>query len=379
MEISVQESELNKQINEETSQEEVTHNLATIQKIKSLSPIEGADRIELATMEDLAWQVVVQKGLHKIGDAVCYVQIDTVCPERPWAEFLKDRHYRVRTIKLKKQLSQGLIIPLRDLLEEPLIKGLSASAGLSSPVGFAGMLIGDDITHLIGVTKYEKPIPANLQGKIKGTFPTNILPMTDEERVQNHPRLVEDIEGLECYISIKMDGSSATYIHNNGETHVCSRTLSRLEPGPDDKIDVFWGMQNKYNILEKLKTMGNYAVQGEVCGPGIQGNKMGLKELDLFIFNVFNINEHRYLDFKEFIDFCSKIELKTVPIITTTIFKGMTVQNPLSNAEQVKYDNNTEAEGIVIRPVKETTSHAMRDARLSFKVLNNNFLLKYGE
>lgn len=367
MEISVQEAQLNNSINEDIK-EEVHQNLATIRKIKSLSPIEGADRIELATMENLGWQVVVQKGIHAVGDLVSYVQIDTLCPEAPWSEFLKDRHYRVRTIKLKKQLSQGLIIPLRDLQKE-----FETSA---VKVNFEENF---DLTNIIGVKKFEKPIPANLAGTIKSTFPSSIVPKTDEERVQNYPRLVEDINGLECYISVKMDGTSATYIHNDRDTHVCSRNMSLKEPAPEDKQNVYWDMEKKYKIVEQLKEKNvNFAVQGEICGPGIQGNKAGLTEVKLFVFNVYDIPNHKYLDFEALKDFCLTLKLDLVPIIGKTIFKDVTVQDLLTLSEG-NYDNETPREGIVIRPIIETTSHAMRDSRLSFKVINNQFLLKYGE
>ena len=108
-------------------------NLASIQKITKLSPIEGADLIEKASV--LGWEVVVKKDEFKEGSLCVYIQIDTVVPELPEYEFLRERKFRVRTIKLRKQISQGLIIPL--------------------PVG--SWKEGDDVTELLGIKKYEKP------------------------------------------------------------------------------------------------------------------------------------------------------------------------------------------------------------------------------
>jgi len=226
MEISVQESELNKQMEGQSSEaitlikpepsdilrahtakelanganpmelvvdssvQETAKNLATIQRIASLTPIEGADKIELAKMEGLEWQSCCSK-IHKVGDLVCYIQIDTICPETaPWAQFLKDRHYRVRTIRLKKQLSQGLIIPLKDF---EVIPGVIEQ--------------GQDMTGAFGIIKYEQPIPIQLQGRIKGDFPTKYVAVTDEERLQNCSRILEELQGVPMFISVKMDGS----------------------------------------------------------------------------------------------------------------------------------------------------------------------------
>jgi RNA ligase (TIGR02306 family) len=368
-------------------------NLATVQKISSLSPIDGADRIELAKMEGLEWQCVVQKGLYKIGDRVAYITIDSICPESaPWAQFLKDRHFRVRTIRLKKVLSQGLIIPLSDLTSQ-----LPESV---FPVGY-------DITTLIGVTKYEKPIPATLRGQVRGNFPTHLIPKTDEERLQNVSRILEELEGVSMYATIKMDGTSATYINHAGDFHVCGRNMDykspyaptyhdrvpvQPEPTAEDsahtapmleKPNVYWQMAQKYGLEEKLKAAGNYAVQGEICGPGIQGNKMGLPETDLFIFNAYDIDNKKYLDYEGLKDLVDKLGLKPVPLFYSNIvFRGIRFDTLLETANSTLYTNNTPAEGLVFRPLVERCSERMgrsSSGRVSFKVVSNKFLEKYQE
>lgn len=371
MEMTVQESQLDAQMEAETTPE-VVKNLATIQKISSLSPIEGADKIELAKMEGLEWQVVVQKGLHQVGSLVCYIQIDSICPEKPWAEFLRDRHFRVRTIRLKKQLSQGLIIPLKDL---------SLDAPGSNPIiGY----VGRDITQEIGVTKYEKEIPSDLNGKVKGNFPRNLVSITDETNLQNCSRILEELIDVPVYISVKMDGSSATYIYNlpenlaEGETHVCSRKWSLTPPAEGETSNTFFEMEQKYNILEKIKSKGSFAVQGELCGPKINKNKMGLLEPDLFVFNVYDIKAHKYLDFPEFLKFCNDLGFKTVPIIEyATLLNGKKFDELLAMADGL-YPNNTPREGIVVRPTQERYSEYMR-GRVSFKIVSNVFLLHHKE
>lgn len=353
---------------EEIEVVEIARNLATVQLINSLTPIEGADKIELAKMAGNEWQVVVQKGIHQIGSLICYVGIDTICPDKPWAEFLRDRHFRVRTIRLKKQLSQGLIIPLNELT---LTK---------KDMYYAG----DDITEESGVTKYEKPIPANLHGKIKGNFPSKYVSVTDEERLQNCSRILEELNGVKGYASVKMDGTSATFINflpdglTEGEQHVCSRKLSLKAPAEGDTPNVYFQMEQKYNILEKLKAKGNYAIQGEICGPGIQGNKMGLKDVQFFLFNVFSVSEKRYLNFDEFIAFAKELELQTVEIIDSNFdFTGCKFDELLAMADG-SYANGTPREGVVFRPLVEMYSDYMK-GRVSFKVVSNKFLEHYKE
>ncbi len=356
-------------------QEAQPRNLATIQRIATLSPIEGADKIELATLEGLSWQVVVQKGIYKLGDAVCYIQIDTIVPQMAPFEFLKDRHWRVRTIRLKKQLSQGLIIPRSEFGKENYPQMLD----------FAGMLVGDDITTLIGVTKFEKPVPANLRGRIKGNFPTHIVPKTDEERLQNCPRIIDELKGVRCYVSLKLDGTSATYIAFNPgdlaepETQVCSRNLSLKAHEGEDAGNVYWQMEKKYGITDKLKAQGNFSVQGEICGPGIGGNKVGLTEVDFFLFNVYDIENKKYLDFEELKFFAEYLGVKTVPIVDDNfVFGDVTVQDVLGLADSLNYPDGSPAEGAVIRPVKEMYSGYMK-GRVSFKAVSNRFLLHHGE
>jgi RNA ligase (TIGR02306 family) len=363
---------------EEVEVVEVAKNLATIQKIASLTPIEGADKIELVKMEGLEWQVVSQKG-NKVGDLVCYIQIDSVCPEKPWAEFLRDRHFRVRTIRLKKQLSQGLIIPLKDVIQVFI-----GSNGYILGENETPLVVGADITTAIGVTKYEKPIPANLHGHIKGNFPSKYVSVTDEERLQNCSRILEELSGVKGYVSVKMDGTSATFINflpdglTEGEQHVCSRRLSLKAPSEGDKPNVYFEMEKKYNILEKLKAKGNYAVQGEICGPGIQGNRAGLKELDFFVFNVYSISEKRYLNFDEFIAFTTELGLTTVPIADADFdFTGKRFDDLLAMADGT-YPNGLPREGIVFRPLVEKYSDYMK-GRVSFKVVSNKFLEHYKE
>lgn len=151
--------------------------LATIQKIENLEPIEGADQIEKATIK--GWTVVVKKGEFSIGDLVVYCEIDSVMPDRTEFEFLRPKGFRIKTIKLRNTVSQGICFPIEILkghIENPVNMPLDTIIN--------DRWIGQDLTEVLGITKYEKPIPAELQGVAKGGFPSHSI-KTDEERLQN--------------------------------------------------------------------------------------------------------------------------------------------------------------------------------------------------
>jgi RNA ligase (TIGR02306 family) len=366
--------------------------LATLQLCSDIQPIEGADKIEVATI--LGWKCVVKKGEFKIGDPGVFIEIDSIVPMRPEFEFLRPRHFRVSTIKLRKQISQGLFMPLTILgghvpVVKPIPSGCSGIAGRDFMAREAlhecfnlgkkltDIVDGMDVTEMLGIIKYEKEIPAQLCGTIRGNFPTHLCPKTDETRIQSCYRIVHEILNKDLYATVKMDGCSATYIHKDGETHVCSRNNSLVA----DDANTFWQMERKYDILNKLKAKGNYAIQGELCGPGIQGNKMGLEELDLFIFNIFDCDKWEYLGFDTMMRYIKEWGLSPCPPAFADYlirFAEPPSIEQLLDMAKGNYDNGDPREGIVIRPTEEMQCRTLH-GRASFKVVNNDFLLKSGE
>lgn len=333
-------------------------NLATIQIVSELNPIAGADKIEVASMKSLGWKCVVRKGEFGVGDLGCYIQIDTVVPDKPEFAFLKDRSFRVKTIRLKKTLSQGLLLPLK-----------------TCNITFTECVEGIDVSEKIGVKKYEKPIALNMRGVIRGDFPTSILPKTDEINIKSIPFAIDEMKSKEVYISVKCDGTSATFLNVDGDIQVCSRNLSLKET----EDNIYWKMYHKYNMKKMFDTIGNYAIQAELIGPSIQKNPMQLSECELAVFNVYDIFNAKYLDFAEFQNFCQTYGLQTVPIEKVCVF-DFTLDQLIEMAVG-KYASGKQREGIVIRPLKETYSPAIDEqygmrGRLSFKVLNDIYLEK---
>ena len=333
--------------------------LATIRKVSEIVPIEKADKIELARID--GWQCVVKINEFHPDDLGVYFEIDSFLPASDQRysflekEFRNDtdgnRGARLRTKKLRGVLSQGLLMPLS------LFPEISSSKE------------GDDVTEMLNILKYEPPIPAQLAGTIKGLFPS-FIPKTDQERIQNLPNLVSDEDDYE--ITIKLDGSSMTAYHYNGEFGVCSRNLDLKE----DDTNSFWKIANQYLLKEYLPLMGNFAIQGELIGEGIQKNPEKLSGRDFYLFDVWNIDTRKQLNPVERVSFLETLkqlgcEIKMVPVLDIQSPKslGGTMEALLSYAEGPSL-NNDNREGLVFKKLSDGSS---------FKVISNKYLLSGGE
>lgn len=362
--------------------------LASIQEILEIKPIENADAIELAIIN--GWQCVVNKNDNfKVGDKIVMVEIDSILPPAPEFEFLKDRKYRVRTIKLRGQISQGLVLPISYL-----------------PKG--NYNIDDDVTEIIGITKYEpdedndankkvitnkkwvkKYIPDvvlsfmfryfNKLAKklftntvIKKGFPAFVY-KTDEERIQNLKNLINEVAGMKFVGTEKIDGSSETIYLKDDKFYVCSRN-NQLDKDDGGK---YWQVIKEQQIEEKMRDYfknKNIALQGELCGEGIQGNKYKIKGIDIYIFDIFDIDNQEYYSQYEVERITKEIGLKSVPIIYRDFVLPNDINEILKLAEgkSVVNNSNIEREGIVWRlAVPENNK-----VRISFKSISNKFLLK---
>jgi len=329
--------------------------LASIRKISDLSPIDGADKIELATID--GWKVVVAKDVnHTIGDLIVYCEVDSFLPIEPEFEFLRKTSYkkmsdgregfRLKTIRLRGQISQGLILPLSVFGDF----GWTAYEGI-------------DVTEKLGIVKYEPPIPAQLSGMVKGNFPS-FLKKTDEERVQNLSKEFENYKNEEFYVTEKLDGSSVTYYVKDEVFGVCSRNLDLLE----DDNNSMWKFASETGLRDRMVKLGkNLAIQGEIIGEGIQGNPYQRIGQTVKIFNGFDIDKYDYLSLEELLDLVKILDVKTVPILDLEFTLPETIDELLLMAEGKSVLNlKAEREGLVIR------SH---DRKISFKSISNKFLL----
>jgi len=364
----------------------MSRKLATIQEIKEVLPIEGADRIQLAKV--LGWEIVIRKDEYKPGDKCVYVETDSILPDKPEFEFMRSRKFRVKIIKLKGQVSMGICFPLSILPEKS-----------------QNLPLDTDVSEILGIVKYDpektkeyadtSKTPANPVLKylrrykiVRELFPVQKgkskwpegFAKTDEERIQRMPYICEKYSNSDVRFEVtsKLDGTSGTYILKRVpkffgllktyEFYVCSRNL-RL---PHANNGSYWNMADKYKIKDvliahakKVKAK-SIVLQGEIIGPSIQKNKYKLSEKEFRIFNL--IINGKKVSTEPMTAWCAANNLLHVPVLSLD-FKILPTVN-----EMVEYANgkstlnaDTIREGVVIRNY---------DLDISFKCISPNFLLK---
>jgi RNA ligase (TIGR02306 family) len=349
--------------------------LASIQTVTSIEPIPNADAIERFRV--LGWWIVGKKGEVRVGDRIVYCEIDSLLPERTEFEFLRSNcfkpalldgdtvlqraGFRIKTIKLRGQVSQGICFPLAILPQDRSYE------------------VGDDVTDLLGIIKYEPPAPAGMSGMVKGPFP-GFLPKTDETRVQVLEHVLQQYRGQTFFITEKLDGTSFTAFLRDDQFGLCSRNLWLDET---DSSNLFVRLAQTLNLPEKLRRIrDNFgfqpAIQGEVIGPGIQKNKYGLGHVDLRVFSLIDIDQYSLVDREIMLSAMEQAGLTSVPQLGEIVL-GHTIDELVEMAiGRSQLNANAHREGLVFRPAQEV-HEATLGGRLSFKVINPQFLLKYDE
>ena len=337
--------------------------LASIQTVTKIEPIQGADNIELAHV--LGWQCVIKKGEFQPGSKAVYFEIDSFLPIKPEFEFLRKSSFknspilgegfRLRTVQMCGQISQGLLLPLEIL-----------------PDG--NYSVGDDVTDILGVRKWEIPEKASGVGTCIGNLP-HFVRKTEEARIQAFPGLLYEMQHKPYYITTKMDGSSFTVaIDANNEVHICSHNY---ELRKDDSCPFWKHVQQFVENMLSYKANKNYTtlvIQGEFCGEGIQGNRQKLRKLEWDVFNV--IADGKFGGNFEIVEAIVKMGLDHVPFEEGgNSFDYETVDELLKRAVGEYMTTGVQKEGIVVRPTFSCISKIL-NAPLSFKVINNNYLLK---
>jgi RNA ligase (TIGR02306 family) len=229
--------------------------------------------------------------------------------------------------------------------------------------------IGDDVTEYLKVVKFDPPLPAELEGEAIGNFPS-FIQKTDEERIQNLTSEYENYKKFKFFASEKVDGTSSTFFFNEGEFGICSRNYQLIF----NTSNTFGRIVIDNNIEEKLRTLNkNLAIQGEIIGESVQGNKYKLKGQKFLVYNIFDINQYKYLSKIEMIEMCDMLKLEHVP----TIFAEFTLPDNIDELIEIANDksmvnSNSIREGLVWVSIDSPD-------RISFKTISNQFLTKYGE
>jgi RNA ligase (TIGR02306 family) len=335
----------------------MSRKLASVQKIVSINPIPDADAIEVAKV--LNWNVVVKKDEFKVGDLIIYVEPDAWLPHE-LAPFLskgqEPKEYesivgnRLRTTKLRGQLSQGLILPMFDYSID--------------------LFEGDDVSSLLDIIKWEPPVLAQLSGMVKGAWPSAV-PKTDEDRIQTFTDdQWAELSQFKYEMTEKLEGASATFGLIDGEFFVGSRNLNLKET----EDNTFWKIAHRFEIEKKMRAenMFNVVIQGEIIGEGIQGNHYEVKGQHFYVFSMFNIETGEYLSPELRTTLTESMQLNHVPYLGNMVFNASTkVDDVLALANGKSAVNvNKMREGVVFKRV---------NGQEHFKAVSPNYLLKKGE
>ncbi len=346
---------------------ETNRKLASIQKIAEIKPIEGADAIEAVRV--LGWWVVAKKSEFNAGDFVVYFEVDSFIPHElaPFLskgkeprEFGGVKGEKLRTIRLRGQLSQGLILSLRD------------SVVYKALLGANDWYEGQDLTELLGIQKWEAPIPAQLSGKMKGNFPSWAR-KTDQERCQSIWDEIKaaDEAGVRYEVTTKLDGSSMSVgMSPDGEYTVCSRNLSLMT---DQEGNSFVDLARKLDMEAKLAQLNRpLMISGELMGPSVQGNQEKLTEHKFFVFDIFDPRTGAYVTSKERLDLVGTLGLEHAPILHAAVTLsdlGINTLDDLLQFAEGPSINAKQREGIVFKSL---------DGSFSFKGISNAWLIKTG-
>ncbi len=370
--------------------------LVSVRRIFSILKCENSDNLSIVRLsvlgnktKDCGWQVIINHTQEKydIGDLVVFFEIDSVLPSNVKEfGFMASCKYRVKTVKLRGHLSQGLILPIVKVRE--IMKNMCSKLLLTTNNCYEGQ----DLTSYLGVKKFVSSEESKLYNvnETRHTFPLDICEKTREERIQNINISKWGDYSKNCVVTEKLDGTSATFVfdENGLLTHVCSRNFCL----PNKNNSVYWKIGEKLqtNIHKHIEENGNNVlqhfpcvIQGEICGPKIQNNRYQLSELKLFVFTVSQtkkkcsecshtqpIKRLSVLN-KVFDQFVQAMGVTKVPVIEPSVdisdknvsyilekySKGFSTLHP-----------NIKREGVVIR--------SNQDPNKSFKAINNDVLLK---
>lgn len=401
--------------------------LVSVKRVTDIQPIPDADLIVVATV-DGGWNCVVKKGEFNIGDLGVYFEIDSFLPVIPEFEFLRKSSFkkmgdkegfRLKTVRLKGTISQGLLIPY------DMVKTILKD---KEDIHFEH---GEDLTEALGVEKYEQPIPACISGEVVGDFPS-FIPKTDQERIQNlyldysktyadnsdliieelskniekYANRIEELKNnrkpnpildLEFEATIKLDGTSMTVFVVDANVYK-TRNIEKLKEELGDNFDTtyfgvcgrnyelrekegntYWDVANR-DIKEKLinfykETGRNIALQGELMGVGIQGNREKLDKHQFFCYEIWDIDKQRYLVKKEREEILVKLNIQSVPFIENIkVFKVFKTLDDILKYAEGHSINHPIREGVVFK-----SNELVNGRTISFKAISNLFLLKGGD
>lgn len=342
--------------------------LATIEEITEIKPIQDADAIMAAKIR--GWTVVVKKDEFQVGDAVVYFEEDTALPlDDERFAFLAPRgskedegkfYHVLKTARLRGTYSQGLALPLEQFewdIRRAMAHDTTENAG-------GELTPGKDVTHLLGLGKWDTPLPVG-NGQVAGPFLTKLARKTDSERAQNLGAAWGSIKATEWDITEKVDGTSLTVLRDEeGKLRVMGRNWEIIEGD-----NTYWNVVKRYSeIFDTLEPLD--VIQAEICGPGILGNKLQLKDVRPFIFDFARSGEMLPRE-----NWPEVVKKYAVPLVDMEF--PDTIEELVDAVDGMRslITPKVKAEGVVFH-TKDGSILNEIGGRNTFKVISNAFLLK---
>ena len=326
--------------------------LAFIARVTKLLPICGQEDCELAVIK--GWKCIVKKGQFTVGELVVYYAIDSIPDPKTG---------RVKTVAMGGVISQGVLRPMSCLKD----RGYHDLSKYQED---------DSVVDEMGVQKFISREERNLYTKTGEHEPfPDFIPKTESTRIQHDPiAFLTAIQDKKIVITRKEDGTSCTYLYNQGTLTVCSRNyaymLSDTPPSPH-----YFDILTLYDLEKKLKSLNrNIAIQGEIVGPKINSNRMKLTQSDFFVFDIYDVDREEYMSFDAMCSLCTELGLFTVPLIYRGPAAALTLSldGLMQLAESAEYAPGVAAEGIVVN----SDDPAWRKRRAHFKVISNKYLIR---
>ncbi|MEH2240073.1 RNA ligase (ATP) [Nostoc sp.] len=314
-------------------------------KINSINPHPNADRLDIASIEGMGYQVIIVKGSFHPGDLAFYFPIDSVIPENFLDEFGIRNYYskKLRAAKLRGVFSEGLLIPVGN--------------------NFMGN-VGDDYTEYFGVTKYEYPIPQGMSGEVENFIGHYKFP--SPENLKRYKNIL--IEGEEVVVTEKLHGTNFTVLVDaDGTTKIGSHNYF-WKNSEVNKTLVYIRAYNENEAFQKLPP--GTQIFGEIYG--VQDIKYGLNngKIGIAIFAV-RRGSH-FLNYSDFVAFCDEFALPRVPVLYIGAYTWEAVSQ-FNNANSV-VSPNCIMEGVVVQPVIEKTHPEI--GRVVLKLISDRYLLR---
>ena len=327
----------------------VARKLASVQEITSLTPLNN----DLEIAKILGWQVVVRKGEFMPNQRVVYFEIDTQLPD--WFIEHEMTDYKSKTSIIAGVLSQGIIKPVACLKDHENYK------------------LGADVSEELNVKKYDDDGQL-LSVQENKEFPIYLVPKTDEPRIQSEPRYIDIFKGKPYVATVKYDGTSSTFMLDpTNEKNLWVASRNKLLVKGDKDPGGHFAIADKYKIMKKLELFPNYAIQGEIYGPGLMKNPLNVKDKKLAVFTIYDLKENRCLDYDEMADACVKLDLPCVQTFERGVNFDYNLEELLEKSKGVYEGTENPREGLVWRLERFWDTPTVR---ASFKVINDNYLIK---